>query len=338
MADCCLNEGLSSKDKLLFKFNGTPSDTDLFLISGDSIDAKTTVASKEHNLVGSGQMNNKRTSYDKNNITAEFTAEMLVEGTGAKGTPPKISDFYKSSGHTETIDAGASVTYAPHFDKIEPSTAKIYKGGSQESIYTALISTMTISGTVGEALSIKFDLQGYGDMQKTAKTIADSIIEEFAEFSLDFVSAVTVSGTEICANSFELAQNADIKQSYHVQCKGVSRKDLSPALTLTALKAMNDPSAFVDFLNQTTKSVKITCSNGQGELLEIEAKKALPKPVEEGADDGSLTETRSYDCKNDANGVPYTIVYKVKSVGFGFISVSHHQKTAINISKKLEIT
>jgi len=310
MADCCINGGQASKDKLLFKYNGTPASTDVFLVNGSSIDIKTTVASREQDRVGSGMMNSKKTSYDKNNITVDYTAEMSVEGTGAKGTPPKIADFYKASGHTETIDAGNSVTYTPHFDPIDGSTAIVYKGGSQKSTYTGLIANMTLSGSVGEALVAKFELKGYGDLQKSTENLADSVIESLAEFTVDFVTAVTVSGTEICLSSFELSQNAEIKQGYYAGCKKIKRTDLSPSLNLTALKALNDPGAFVDFLNQASKSVTITCSNGAGEILEIKSTNAIPKPVEEGENDGDLTETRPYDLKNDENGVPYTITYK----------------------------
>jgi hypothetical protein len=302
--------GLTSKDKILFKYNGTPAATDVFLVNGDSIDVKETVANREHKQVGSGGMNNKRVSYDKYNITAEMSLEMLVEGTGAKGTPPAIDSFLKAAGHTVDVVADTSVTYIPHFNKIDPSTAIIYKGGSQKTTYTELIAAMSISGSVGESLKIKFDLQGRTDMLRSTESLADSTIEYLAEFTVDYITAVTVGGTEICLQSFELAQNSEIKSDYFVQCRSTSRKDIFPSLSLTELKAMNDPSAFVDFLNQTHKAVTITCSNADGEIFEIKADNAQPKPVEDGADDGTLTETRPYDLKNNASGIPYTLTYK----------------------------
>lgn len=101
---------------------------------------------------------------------AQLTFKTEVKGSGAAGTAPKLGKLFQGCGMSETISAGASVTYAPQSAEanIKSLTFYVYKDGNLHKI-TGARGTYVMNLEAGKYGVISWTFKGlYNDVSAAA--------------------------------------------------------------------------------------------------------------------------------------------------------------------------
>lgn len=93
------------------------------------------------------------------NTRVECSFEVELAGSGAAGTAPRYGAILKACGLSETIAAGASVTYAPVSSAFSSATIYYNVDGILHKI-TGARGTFTMSCQVGQIPVLQFQMQG----------------------------------------------------------------------------------------------------------------------------------------------------------------------------------
>jgi hypothetical protein len=89
----------------------------------------------------------------------EVTFEVELAGSGTAGTAPAYGPVLRSCGLSETISAGASVTYAPESSGFESVTIYYHEDGIRHKV-TGCRGTFELNGEVGQIPVISFTMTG----------------------------------------------------------------------------------------------------------------------------------------------------------------------------------
>jgi len=297
------------KNTTLVKFGGSPLAANVITTNG-AVFINPKVSSGDYQDMGSGTMGATKTYIDKEHVTAEFDIPVQMKKAPALGTAPSISELLKICGLSETIVTATSVTYAPGGANEGGGQIKGYTDGYVRNVF-GIFGNMKISGKVGQPLNATFSLKG-------AMTSPESIQENNPAVTLDIntapivskVTVLTVGGTQLNADSFDLDQGNVIKELYAMDLSRYDLNDFDPTITITAVKVKGtDEAAWTDYINGSVRAIIIQVG-ALGGQIEINIPYAKLKDVSESDDSGDVKISRTFRAEALNGNDNYTITYK----------------------------
>lgn len=288
----------TKKNSVLFKYNGTPTATDVVNIEENvmiSPDVKQTDF-KEFD----GQLGSTESFIDKEHTTASFSIKAKLRGNDKTGvapeTPPAIADLLKCAGMTETVGL-SDVTYTPNHGVISSSQATVYMDG-RKRVVDGIVGNFKLSGTVGECAMVEFALQGYTDIAFTSEANPTVTLDSEALMVVNTIQAVTVNGTTFNLKSFDFDLNNEIVDIYAIALAKFERTDFDPKISLTGYEDTTS-TAWADLDSEELKTIVITLGNEVGKTVTLTIDSAKPLNNNESDDSGKLSITREFRCKKD---------------------------------------
>ena len=297
----------TSKNIVLFKYNGTPTVADVLTLDGN-VFINPKVGSGEYKEVGNGFMGNTKSFVDEHHVTAAFDISVNIKKSTA-GTPPSISSLLKASGLSETITAGASVSYMVG-GTLSPSQAIVYIDGYKRAV-TGVYTNFKITGKVGEIAKSTFSASGASDMVSVAESNPTVTLDTNVVVIVSKVSAVTVGGTSVNCTDFEFDLGNKINEIYAMGQSEYYLEDFSPTLTLTAIKVKGtDEQAWVDFGMGAIKEIIITLGAGAGGVVELKASNCVLNEVTESDDAGKVKIVRKFKAQANIGNDNFSLTWK----------------------------
>lgn len=294
---------ITDKSAVLFKYNGTATSANAVTVTETPF-LSPDVKSQEYKEIGSGKLGQTKNYVDANNTTVQFDLVAMLRGNDKTGvapeTPPAIADLLKACGLTEAIGAD-NVTYTPNHDDVSSSQAVVYIDDYKRVIDGA-IATLKISGTVGECAKATFSVSGYTTPAATSEANPTVTLDTESLMIVSKVSAITVDGTTINAESFDFDIGNDIKSIYAISVGEFIRTDFKPTITLSGIKTKGDESGWNDLIAEDVREIIIVLGSGAGKTVTITASQAKTSEMSESDNDGMVNFSRTFRCQGDANG------------------------------------
>lgn len=294
---------ITDKSAVLFKYNGTATSANAVTVTETPF-LSPDVKSQEYKEIGSGKLGQTKNYVDANNTTVQFDLVAMLRGNDKTGvapeTPPAIADLLKACGLTESIGAD-NVTYAPNHDDVSSSQAVVYIDDYKRVIDGA-IATLKISGTVGECAKATFSVSGYTTPAATSEANPTVTLDTESLMIVSKVSAITVDGTTINAESFDFDIGNDIKSIYAISVGEFIRTDFKPTITLSGIKTKGDESGWNDLIAEDVREIIIVLGSGVGKTVTITASQAKTSEMSESDNDGMVNFSRTFRCQGDASG------------------------------------
>ena len=145
-----------------------------------------------------------------------------LAGSGTAGTAPKTGIFYRASGHSETIVASTSVTYAPIGSGYEGITIDGYADGKRHRL-TGVRGNLMIDWSTGEIPLGKFEGLGIYSLPTDTANPSPTYTAQAAPAIVNSANTTTVQafGYAACMDSFSF--NAGRSPSFR-QLAGCTRQ------------------------------------------------------------------------------------------------------------------
>lgn len=299
---------LTLKNVVLAKSGGAPTAAEVITTNG-LVFVNPKIKSGDYKDMGNGMMGATKTFVDPNWVSAEFDIPVQMKKTSALGTAPSIDELFKIAGLAETITAATKVEYKPG-GTAGTGQIKVYTDGYVRSL-TGVAGNLKISGKVGEPLGAVFSVKGF-------MASPEAIAEANPTVSLDTnmaplvtkVSVLTVGGTTLNADSFDLDIGNQINELYAINLSEYYLQDFDPTITVTAVKVKGtDEAAWVDFAAGTVRAIIIQVG-AAGSMVEISIPYAKLKDVSESDDAGNVKISRTFRAEASVGNDNYTITYK----------------------------
>ncbi len=294
---------ITDKSAVLFKYNGTATSANAVTVTETPF-LSPDVKSQEYKEIGSGKLGQTKNYVDANNTTVQFDLVAMLRGNDKTGvapeTPPAIADLLKACGLTETIGAD-NVTYTPNHNDVSSSQAVVYIDDYKRVIDGA-IATLKISGTVGECAKATFSVSGYTTPAATSEVNPTVTLDTESLMIVSRVSAITVDGSTINAESFDFDIGNDIKSIYAISVGEFIRTDFKPTIALSGIKTKGDESGWSDLIAEDVREIIIVLGSGAGKTVTITASQAKTSEMSESDNDGMVNFSRTFRCQGDANG------------------------------------
>ena len=221
------------KNTVLFKQGGLPTATEVVTLDG-LVFVNPKVAGGEYEDIGNGQLGNKKSFVDPNNVTAEFEIPVIGRGGGAAGTAPKFANLLKGCGLAETITAATKVEYKPG-GSLTPSQCKVFIDGYSRTI-TGILCDMTISGKVGDLTRFKFSAKGYTTANSTVEANPVVVLDTANAPVVSTASVFTLAGGTVNISEFEFMLGNTIQSNYAIDQKEFYLENFDASIRIKAIK------------------------------------------------------------------------------------------------------
>ncbi|MDP3267390.1 MAG: hypothetical protein Q8M39_11245 [Sulfuricurvum sp.] len=299
---------LTLKNTVLAKNGGAPVAGDVITTNG-LVFVNPKIKSGDYKDMGNGMMGATKTFIDPNWVNAEFDIPVQMKKSSALGTAPSIDEMFKMCGLDETIVAATSVAYAPG-GTAGTGQIKVYTDGYVRAL-SGVAGSFKISGKVGEPLSATFSVKGFlASAEATAEANPTVTLDTNTAPVVTKVTVLTVGGTELNADSFDLDSGIQIKELYAMNIAEYYVDDFDPSITVSAVKIKGtDEAAWADFTAGTIRAIIVQVGVA-GAMIELSIPYAMLKDVSEADDNGNVKITRTFRAQASAGNDNYTITYK----------------------------
>jgi len=298
---------LTAKNTMLLSTAGAPAVTDVITTTNVvMINPKAKSISTPE--MGNGRLGNEKTMINDDYVTADLKVDVNTKSSGALGVVPKYAQLFKACGLSETISAGASVTYAPTSSFLS-ATALAYMDGAKREV-TGIAGTFTFGGTVGEIPKFSFSLKGFTHLEEVTEANPTVTLDTNSNLVIKSITAVTIGGGSIDMESFSFDMGCDVQETYATNRKEFYIQDYKPTMKITAIKTKGNFTHWSELQNNTKKSVKIVLGDVSGDIIEFTAPYCAPSDVSESDDKGKVKYDRTWACENSVGNDNFSIVYK----------------------------
>jgi hypothetical protein len=299
---------LTLKNTVLAKNGGAPVAGDVITTNG-LVFVNPKLKSGDYKDMGNGMMGATKTFIDPNWVNAEFDIPVQMKKASALGTAPSIDELFKMCGLTETITAGVSVAYKPG-GIAGSGQIKVYTDGYVRTL-TGVAGNLKINGKVGEPLGATFSVKGFlASAEATAEANPTVTLDANTAPMVTKVTVLTVAGTELNADSFDLDIGNQIQELYAMNIAEYYMQDFDPSITVTAVKVKGtDESAWADFSAGAVREIIVQVGTA-GSMIELSIPYSILKDVNEADDNGNVKITRTFRAQASSGNDNYTITYK----------------------------
>jgi len=295
------------KNIVLFKQGSLPTATEVITLDG-LVFVNPKVAGGEYEDIGNGQLGNKKSFVDPNNVTAEFDIPVIGRGGGAAGTAPKFAELLKSCGLSETITASTKVEYKPG-GSLSPSQSKVFTDGYSRAI-TGIICDMSISGKVGDLTRFKFSAKGYTTANSSAEANPAVTLDTANAPVVSTASIFTLSGGTINISEFEFMLGNILQSNYAIAQKEFYLENFDASIRIKAIKTKGNEAHWDDLLAGNVKAIVITVGATAGQIIQIDIPYAKPKEVSESDQSGIVVYDQTFRCQSSAGNDNFTLTFK----------------------------
>lgn len=296
------------KNVVLVKSGGVPTAAEVITTNG-LVFVNPKIKSGDYKDMGNGLMGATKTYIDPNWINAEFDIPVQMKKSSALGSAPSIDELLKIAGLAETITAATKVEYKPG-GTAGTGQIKVYTDGYVRAL-TGVAGNLKISGKIGEPLGAVFSVKGsVASPEATAEANPTVTLDTNMAPIVSKVTVLTVSGSQLNADSFDLDIGNKINEQYAMNLSAYSLEDFDPTITVTAVKSIGtDEAAWTDFAAGTVRAIIIQVG-AAGSMIEISIPYAKLKDVSESDDAGNVKISRTFRAEASAGNDNYTITYK----------------------------
>lgn len=290
----------TNKNTLLAKSGSVPSAVNVVQLDGFVL-LSPKVSTGEINAVGTGALGNKKGYVDPNNTKVTFDIPTVIKASATLGAAPELCELYKIAGLYETITAGSKAVYKPGgITSSGSGVIKVFSDGYSRTVNGAA-ANMKISGKVGEPLKAVFSVSGYTTPEALADPNPTVTLNAGIIPIISKISAITISGTAINCDSFELDVGNDVQDTYATGMSEFYIANFDPTISLVAIKIKGtDEQSWIDMGSGQLKAILITVGDAGSQVL-LEVPHAFALELGEADEKGRVKLTRKFRAQN--NGV-----------------------------------
>ncbi len=295
------------KNTVLFKQGAAPTAAEVVTLDG-LVFINPKVAGGEYEDIGNGDLGNKKSFTDPNNVTAEFEIPVIGRGGGAAGTAPKFSELLKACGLSETITAATKVEYKPG-GSLTTSQCKVYTDGYVRSI-TGILCDLTISGKVGDLTRFKFSPKGYTTATSTAEANPVVTLDTANAPVVSNATVFTIGGGTVNISEFEFMLGNSIQSLYAIDKKEYYLENFDASIRIKAIKTKGNETHWDDLLAGNVKKIVITVGTTAGQIIQIDVPFAKAKEVSETDQSGVVVYDQTFRCQSSVGKDNFTLTFK----------------------------
>jgi len=300
-------QSFTKKSTFLFSTAGTPVATDV-ITTNNFILLSPKSKNIDYEDFGTGTMGNAKTVINNDYVTADFSVDINVTGSGVAGTAPSYGELLKASGLSEVVVASTSVTYTPATSFV-PGTAKAYLDGAYRDV-TGVASSLKLSGKVGEFAQMNFSLKGFTTLGETVGANPTVVLDANSKLLVKSATVITVGGASIALTEFTFDLGSATQEIYALGKKEFVVTDIKPTLNVKAIKTKGSATHWSELNDNTPKSAVITLGDTAGNILELTAPYCQPTDTSESDNSGYVVFDRTWNCQNNSGNDNFSIVFK----------------------------
>jgi hypothetical protein len=298
----------SEKSVLLFKNGVTlPAAADVVTLNAPFM-PKPTIKSGEYKDIGNGVRGSTKGYKIADMTTIDDSIEVLVRGSGAAGTAPKMAELLKSCGLAETVVASTSVAYKPA-STFTAGNALVYLDGEKRAI-TGIACDFGISGSIGELAKMSFTMKGFTSAVPTLEASPVVTLSAVSPLVVESITAVLVGGSSVNLTKFDFKMGNDIQEAYGVNTKEYYLADFKPTITIDAIKTKDNIAHWTALSSSATVAILITLGTVAGNKVEISVPYAFNSTTSESDESGKVIFNQSYVAQAVAGNDNFTITFK----------------------------
>lgn len=205
--------------------------------------------------------------------SSSLQVSVPLSGSGTPGTPPAIGPLLRACGMSETVAAGASVTYAPITDDPESLTLYYFLDGQWQPLLGAR-GTCKINMDAGQFPTIDFTLTSLYKKPSTKMMPTAAVIHQADEIPVNKQNTVgSVHGYNACMSSMSLDVGNQAAYRNLINCERVriSGRETTGQVTIDA-PDIADKDYFLALESHntvTTGAVSATHGKTAGNIVEL---------------------------------------------------------------------
>lgn len=295
------------KNTVLFKQGAVPTATEVVTLDG-LVFLNPKVAGGEYSDIGNGQMGNKKSFVDENNVTVEFDINVIGRSGGAAGTAPKIANLLKCCGLAETITASTKVEYKPG-GALTAGQCKVFTDGYSRLV-EGVVCDMTITGKVGDLARVKFSAKGYTTAAASSETNPTVMLDVANSPVVSSASVFTLAGDVINISEFTFKLGNSLQALYAISKKEYYLEDFDAMIDIKAIKTKTNETHWDDLIAGNVKAIVVTIGTVAGQIIQIDIPFAKPKDVSEEDQSGIVAFSQTYRCESSVGNDNFTLTFK----------------------------
>lgn len=240
----------------------------------------------------------------------KISFEVDLRGSGTAGTAPKgISGLMKACGHSETIVADTSVTYAPRSSSFESCTIYAYLGGVMVEINGA-VGTMEISLPAGQVGRIKFEMMGlYNttvDASVPTPTHDSTVPVVLKNLTATFDSYAAVIREITLKQNNKIAERANLASTHGIAGFDVVDRNPDGEIIIDAV-LLATKNFYTKFEADTVQVLSVVVGGTAGNICTITASQCRLRNIPWAEEDGVLTHPLPFQMARSSANDEYSI-------------------------------